>query len=205
MIILDETVKVFEIIANPRKEKYASMALIESLLFAYKATIITNIIGLVVAVILGVNLVTAITSGLIGFVVIAALEIFIGAALFHLAGKYVFRKFKHGFDKTVSAAAYTYGALQWLTLFASLIGVVLMETTSFGWIYVIFGFAALLWGLMVAISALSHLQNTTQLYAFGSIVLIPLVILVLYLLLAGAPNPVSLNSTTSNSFTGNVT
>ncbi len=205
MIVLDETKKVFDIIRDPRNAKYDVMTLIESLLFAYKATIIANLIGFLMAVALGANLIDAIISGLVGWIIIAAVEIFVGAAIFHLAGRYIFGKFKLGFGNTMVAVAYAYSALQWLILFAGIIGIVLLEVTALGPIYSIFEFVALLWGLVVLVSALSHMQKTRALYALGSVILIPLMIIILYIFLAALSQSPGSLSTSGNVFTEKLT
>ncbi len=207
MIVLDETKKVFAIIRDPRKANCGAMSLTESLLFAYKATILADLIGFVVTIFLGTNLASATAAGLVGWLVFAVVEIFAGAAIFHLVGKYVFRKFNSGFKNTVASVAYAYSAMQWLTLIASMVGIVLAEATMIGLVYSIFEFIALIYGFAVLVSMLSRMQHTKAIYAFGSVVLIPLVIIIAYVFLnaLASHGSIAANSTTSNIFTGNVT
>ncbi len=94
------------------------------------------------------------------YIVSAIFQPFISAAIFHFFGKMVFGLMRKGYKKTYNAAAYS-----------------TVPVLLFSWIPLVGGFVSAIWGIVVAVYAMSNQQKIKRGTAL-LVVLIPIIIAV---------------------------
>ncbi|MCL4363360.1 YIP1 family protein [Candidatus Marsarchaeota archaeon] len=186
--MIKEFKQAIEIMVHPSKASN-KMDIGQSYGFYYRYAIIpllaaVIVSGIAVSAITGLlfGVITAV-GALIEILAIIPLSIILGAAYLHLFG-YLFKKFKAGFEGTLAAVVYgTIPALMfyWLIALISYIKFPIIQFISII-VDIVFG----IWGLVVAIYALSAIHGISKKAALGVYIVaavIPLIIILIVVLL----------------------
>lgn len=200
MIFVDEMRKQLDVMLHPGSMIKKGMSFGGALRYYYKVVAIPMVVYIVLALILGSTgmlhntgllgpasgSLYIVGTGILLFVVLEPIGLFVDTAIFQFFGKYVFRKYKQGSNITFTAVTYAALAsmlLYWLSLIPGA-GLVIAIVLS-------------IWSLVVLVIGLSKLQKISGKASLGvfigstviTIVIVMVVVLLAFSVASAAVHP----------------
>lgn len=188
MIFLDQIKAQLGIMVHPGARIKKGMKVGEALGYYYKTAVIPMVIFIILGLVFknvgsfsgleavvgaGNSSFLVVLLGLFIFLVLEPLGLLIDSAIFHLFGKYVFRKFRQDWSVTFTAMTYSVATVilfYWLSVIP-VVGTFLLLVFS-------------LWGLIVLIIGLSKLQKISGMASLGVVIGTVVIVAVVALIIA---------------------